>query len=161
MGERHYGKYRGIVTDNQDPRNLGRIKANVPEVLGDVESGWALPCAPYAGSGVGLFAIPAVGDGIWIEFEAGDVSRPIWSGAWWAENEPPNQATPETKVIKTGSGHTITLDDTPGSEKVEIAEKNGAKIVMDQNGVEVSKGGQKIKLTQSSVTINDTAFEVM
>ena len=159
--DRYYGKYRGIVTGNQDPQNLGRVKARVPEALGNVETGWALPCAAYGGNGVGIFAIPAVGDGVWIEFEAGDVSRPIWSGTWWADNELPNQATPDVKIIKTASGHTITLDDTSGSEKVEILEKNGAKIVLDQQGVEVSKGGQKIKLTQTSVTINDTALEVM
>lgn len=175
---RHFGKYRGIATDNKDPKNLGRIKAKVPEVLGDVESGWALPCSPYAGNGVGIFTIPAVGDGVWIEFEAGDVSYPIWSGTWWADNELPNQATPDIKVIKTVSGHTITLDDTSGSEKVEILDKNGAKVVMDQagieilekngakifmkqGGIEISKGSQKIKLSQSSVTINDTALEVM
>lgn len=158
--DRYYGKYRGIVTDNQDPKNLGRIKANVPAVLGDIESGWALPCVPYAGNGVGMYTIPPSGAGVWIEFEAGDVSRPIWSGTWWADNELPNQAMPDIKVIKTASGHTITLDDTSGSEKVEILEKNGAKIVMNQQGIEVNKGSQKIKLTQDSVTINDTALEV-
>lgn len=161
MVDRYYGKYRGVVTDNQDPNNLGRIKAKVPEVLGDVETGWALPCSPYAGNGVGHYTVPPIGSGVWIEFEAGDVSRPVWSGCWWADNEVPNQVTPDIKVIKTTSGHTITMDDTPGSEKVEILEKNGAKIVMDKQGIEVSKGSQKIKLTQNSVKINDTALEVM
>jgi uncharacterized protein involved in type VI secretion and phage assembly len=158
---RHYGKYRGIVTDNQDPNNLGRLRARVPEVLADVETGWALPCAPYAGDGVGLFTVPPPDAGVWIEFEAGDVSRPIWSGCWWGDGQLPNQATPEIKVLKTASGHTITLDDTSGSEKVEITDKNGAKIMMDQSGIEVSKGSQKVKLTQSSVTVNDGALEVM
>ena len=55
--DRFYGKYRGTVADNRDPSNLGRIKAHVPEVLGDVETGWALPCAPYAGDGEGLFSV--------------------------------------------------------------------------------------------------------
>ncbi|MBU0596503.1 phage baseplate assembly protein V, partial [Candidatus Bipolaricaulota bacterium] len=69
---RHYGKHRAIVTDNEDPRGLGRIRARVPEVLGDVETGWALPCSPYAGDGAGLYAVPDPGAGVWIEFEAGD-----------------------------------------------------------------------------------------
>src|SRR5215217_5976038 len=131
MTGHHYGKYRGIVTNNQDPNNLGRLKARVPEVLGDVETGWALPAAPFAGNGIGLFIVPPPDSGVWIEFEAGDVSRPIWSGCWWGEGQLPNQATPEIKVLKTVSGHTITLDDTDGSEKVEVTDKNGAKIVMD------------------------------
>src|SRR5215207_1007676 len=138
---RHYGKYRGLVTDNEDEKNLGRLKAQVPEVLGDVETGWALPAAPFAGDGLGLFAVPPPGSGVWIEFESGDVSRPIWSGCWWGEGQVPNQATPAIKVLKTVSGHTVTLDDTDGSEKVEVTDKNGAKIIMDQSSIEISKGG--------------------
>jgi uncharacterized protein involved in type VI secretion and phage assembly len=160
MTGHHYGRYRGIVTDNEDEKNLGRLKARVPEVLGNVETGWALPAAPFAGDGVGLFSVPPPGSGVWIEFEAGDVSRPIWSGCWWGDGQLPNQATPAIKVLKTVSGHTITLDDTDGSEKVEVTDKNGAKIVMDQSGVEISKGGQKVKLSQNSVIVNDGALEV-
>src|SRR5204862_2003047 len=71
---RHYGKYRGTVSDNQDPLNQGRIKANVPEILGEVDSGWALPCVPYAGDKTGVYTVPPVGAGVWVEFQAGDVS---------------------------------------------------------------------------------------
>jgi len=156
----HYGKYRGIVTNNEDEKNLGRIKASVSEVLDDVETGWAWPSAPFAGDGIGLFTVPPPGSGVWIEFESGDVSRPVWSGCWWGEGQLPNQATPAVKVLKTVSGHTVTLDDTDGSEKIEITDKNGAKIVLDQSGVEISKGGENMKLSQSSVTINDGALEV-
>src|SRR5262249_28436641 len=79
----HYGKHRGIVTDNQDPDDLGRIRARVPRLLGAVETGWALPAAPYGGtSEQGLFAIPDVGASVWIEFEAGDLAYPIWTGTW-------------------------------------------------------------------------------
>ena len=160
MTGHHYGRYRGIVTDNEDEKKLGRLKARVPEVLGNVETGWALPAAPFAGDGVGLFSVPPPGAGVWIEFEAGDISRPIWSGCWWGDGQLPDQATPAIRVLKTVSGHTITLDDTDGSEKVEVTDKNGAKIVMDQSGVEISKGGQKVKLSQNSVIVNDGALEV-
>lgn len=160
LQHRHYGKYRGQVTDLQDPRKLGRLRARVPEILPDQDTGWAVPAVPYSGDGVGLFAIPPVGAGVWIEFEAGDISRPIWSGCWWSQNQVPNQATPDMKVIKTTSGHTITLDDTSGSEKVVITDKNGSKIVMDQSGVEISSGGHSVKMTQTSVSINDGALEV-
>jgi len=82
--DRFYGKYRGIVLNNIDPLQIGRLQAMVPEVLGEIPSGWALPCAPYAGTGSGFYAIPPIGAGVWVEFEAGDTSRPIWTGAWWA-----------------------------------------------------------------------------
>ena len=74
LQNKHYGTYRGIVTDNQDPKNIGRIKAIVPEVLGDVETGWALPCLPYSGNGSGTYSVPEPDAGVWLEFEAGDVS---------------------------------------------------------------------------------------
>ena len=83
------------------------IKARVPEVLGDVETGWALPSAPYAGNGVGLFTVPPQGAGVWIEFEAGDVCRPIWTGCWCGDGQLPTQATPPLKALKTASGHTL------------------------------------------------------
>ncbi|HXM58293.1 MAG TPA: phage baseplate assembly protein V, partial [Candidatus Dormibacteraeota bacterium] len=60
-GAEFFGKYRGIVSDNQDPLMIGRVKARVPDVTGDDETGWALPCAPFGGSATGFFAIPAVG----------------------------------------------------------------------------------------------------
>jgi uncharacterized protein involved in type VI secretion and phage assembly len=55
--------------------------------LADVERGWALLCELYTGNGSGAYTVPESGAGVWIEFEAGDVSRPIWSGCWWAENQ--------------------------------------------------------------------------
>jgi uncharacterized protein involved in type VI secretion and phage assembly len=157
---RHYGKYRGKVTDLQDPKNQGRLKARVPEILPDDDIGWATPAVAYSGDGVGLFAVPPVGAGVWIEFEAGDISRPIWSGCWWGQNQVPNQATPDIKVLKTASGNTITLDDTSGSEKVVITDKNGSTITMDQSGVAISGGGHSLKMTKTSVSINDGALEV-
>jgi uncharacterized protein involved in type VI secretion and phage assembly len=78
-----YGKYRGIVTDNEDPNRLGRIRVHVQDVLGDLESGWALPALPYAGDGVGLYLIPPVDAFVWVEFEHGDPDYPIWTGCFW------------------------------------------------------------------------------
>src|SRR4029077_6388708 len=107
--DRFYGKYRGLVTDNQDPMQIGRIQASVPEVLGEVRTGWALPWAPYAGTSSGFYAIPPVGAGVWIEFEAGDPSRPIWSGAWWGTGEVPmdeksTPSQPTRKILRSDFG---------------------------------------------------------
>lgn len=158
LTSRCYGKYRGTVTDTKDPKSLGRIKAQVPELLGAEETGWALPCVPYAGKGAGLFAIPEEGAGVWIEFEAGDLSRPIWTGAWWASGDIPDSAVPEQKLLKTAAGHTILLDDK--EEKVVITDKGGATITLESGGIEIVKGSSKLKLDGSKVTVNDGALEV-
>ncbi len=84
IDQRYYGKYRGYVSEVNDPESRGRIRARVPRLLGeDTPTGWALPASPYAGPDQGLFAVPELGAGVWIEFEEGDLSRPIWSGMWW------------------------------------------------------------------------------
>jgi hypothetical protein len=125
--ERFYGKYRGLVTKNEDPLDLGRIQASVPEVLGEVDTGWALPCAPYAGTNAGLFAIPPVGAGVWIEFEAGDVSRPIWAGTWWGAGDAPldetgTTAAPVTKILRSESGMIVALADHEGSPSITLSD---------------------------------------
>ena len=156
-----YGKFRGVVSDNADPNNLGRVKAKVPDVLGDEESGWAMPSVPYAGDSVGLFLIPPTNASVWIEFEHGDPDYPIWSGCFWADNEVPvSPASADKKVLKTGAG-TITLDDTQGSTSITIETTNSLKLKMDQQGIEISNGSQKIMISSSSVSVDDGALEVM
>lgn len=85
--QEYFGKYRGIVTNVNDPKNMGRIKAQVPAVTGDSETVWCLPCLPYAGNGYGLKFLPSVGDCVWIEFERGKVNYPIWTGCWFAQGK--------------------------------------------------------------------------
>jgi hypothetical protein len=136
---RYFGKYRGQVTDNSDPDNLGRVRATVPRLLGDEETGWALPAFPYGGAAEqGLFAVPDVGAGVWVEFEGGDLSYPIWSGTWYTTGAVPESARPAQKVLKTKSGHKIVLDDDGGS--VEITDSNDNSIKMDGTVIKVSAG---------------------
>jgi uncharacterized protein involved in type VI secretion and phage assembly len=154
-----YGKFRGVVSDNADPNNLGRIKAKVPDVYGEEQSGWAMPSVPYAGKSVGFFMIPPVDALVWMEFEHGDSDYPIWSGCFWADNEVPvSPASADKKVLKTGAG-TITLDDTKGSITIETT--NSLKLKMDKQGIEISNGSQKIMISSSSVSVDDGALEVM
>jgi Type VI secretion system/phage-baseplate injector OB domain len=130
IADRFYGKYRGLVTENLDPLSRGRIKAQVPEVLHDVDTGWALPCAPYAGNDEGLFTVPPVGTGVWIEFEAGDVSRPVWSGTWWADGEVPDGAMPPQKVLKSENGLRVKLDDL--TQEITINDENDRNLLKIQ-----------------------------
>jgi uncharacterized protein involved in type VI secretion and phage assembly len=166
MSETFYGKYRGVVTDNKDPLMTGRVKARVPDVMGEKETGWAMPCAPFGGSGVGFFALPTVGAGVWIEFEHGDLDYPVWSGCWFgsaAEMPPVLLAPPYKKtLIKTEGGNSILLDDTPGIGGITLETSGGQKVVMNATGVEITNGqGASIKLTGPQVSINGGALEVI
>lgn len=135
----YYGKYRGIVTDNADPDNLGRLRAKVPRLLGEEETGWALPAFPYGGAAEqGWFAVPDVNAGVWIEFEGGDLSYPIWSGTWYTSNAIPESAKPGKKVLKTKSGHKIVLDDDGGT--LTITDTNGNTVTMESSVVKVAAG---------------------
>jgi len=158
----YYGKYRGSVINNIDPMLLGRVQVSVPSVLGSGQLSWAMPCVPYAGSGVGFFVIPPVGANVWVEFEGGDTDYPIWSGCFWGTGEVP--AVPplaEVKVFKTDSC-TITLNDLPGIGGVTIETTTGMKIVLSATGLEINNGlGGSIKMTGPQVSVNSGALEVV
>lgn len=136
---RYFGKYRGFVTANDDPDDLGRIRAKVPRLLGDVETGWALPAFPYGGAAdQGLFAIPDVGAGVWVEFEGGEPSYPIWTGTWFTTGAVPEGAKPGQKVLKTKTGHKLVLDDDGGT--VTLADANGNTVTLSDRSIEVTAG---------------------
>lgn len=162
MTRQFFGKFRGVVTDNRDPLMLGRIRARVQDVLGENESGWALPSLPYAGNGVGLFLVPPVDASVWIEFEHGDPDYPIWTGCFWSQGElPATPAVAEMKVLKTDVG-TITINDLPGAGGITIETTAGMKIVIDMTGIEINNGmGGSIKLNGPKVSINEGALEVL
>lgn len=162
----YFGKYRGIVQDNQDPMMTGRVRASVPDVLGSQQSGWALPCAPFGGSQTGFFAIPTVGAGVWIEFEHGDPEYPVWSGCWWgsaADMPTLLLAPPYQKVmVVTAGGNSITLDDSPGIGGITLTTSGGQKLVLSSTGVVIDNGmGAKIELSGPQVSVNGGALEVL
>ena len=157
LRNRFFGKYRGAVTDI-DPDTL-RIKAMVPAVLADQKTGWCMPCVPYAGAGVGLAFLPEVGAGVWIEFEGGDVSYPIWVGGYWRTGELPADAKPKVKTIVTAAGHKILLDDDAGS--ITISDPNNNTITLSSDGLTVAHGSNSVVINDAEVNINDGALEVM
>ena len=166
MSGTFFGKYRGKVTDVKDPLQIGRVRAQVPDVMSDQETGWAMPCVPFGGNGMGFFALPTVGAGVWIEFEHGDPDYPVWSGCWWgtvAEVPPVLLAPPYKKMLlKTEGGHSVLLDDTPGVGGITLEMSGGQKIVINAMGIEITNGqGASIKLTGPQVSVNGGALEVM
>jgi hypothetical protein len=171
LDQRYFGKHRGYVHRVDDPLKLGRIQATIPRLLGDTPTGWAMPCTPYAGPDQGLFVVPDVGSGVWIEFEGGDLSAPIWSGMWWgapkaedvgkpdstaAEHRtdpevprhgyPRETAAPGVRMIKTSSGHHLVFDDRPGSARIEIHDAFGNRIILSDEG--------KIEIVSNDRTVN-------
>lgn len=157
MADCFYGKYRGLVTDTADPLDRGRLKARVPEVLADVETGWALPAAPYAGPDQGLFTIPPVGAGVWVEFEAGDVSRPIWSGAWWGDGDVPDGAKPAQKVLKSEQGLRVKLDDASSEITISDANDNNLCRIQAQSGTITLQATTKVTVEAPLIELGQGA----
>jgi phage baseplate assembly protein gpV len=157
LRNRFFGKYRGTVTE-VDAATL-RIKAKVPTVLGEQTTGWCMPCVPYAGPSVGMAFLPEVGAGVWIEFEAGDVSYPVWVGCYWRDGEAPSDATPSVKAIITKAGHKILLDDAGAT--VTLSDPNNNTVTLGADGITISRGGSKIEIGDAEVNINDGALEVI
>jgi uncharacterized protein involved in type VI secretion and phage assembly len=156
---RFFGKYRGLVQDVDDPENLGRIIAKVPDIYGtEVNSPWAVPSVPFAGPNHGLVLLPEVGDHVWIEFEAGNPSGPIWTGGWWASNEMPAPGGTSTRVLVTSGGHKFILDDE--AEKLQLRHSGGAEFTMTNSDITLKIGSTRIVLSASGVNINNGAFEV-
>lgn len=179
---KYYGKYRGFVVDNADPEQLGRVRLKVPSVLGESETGWALPCMPFGGMAAqGMFVVPEIEAQVWVEFEEGELSYPIWTGTFWQQKgDAPvelEEDKPTQHVIQTPAGHRFLLEDAKDSEtillehpegaKVEIDPKGtvsvldaqGATLVLDAEGVEVrleDSDGNRLVMNSSGTTVEDS-----
>lgn len=158
----YYGKYRGSVVANIDPYQKGRIMVSVPAVTGVGTLNWAMPCVPFAGPGVGFFAIPPVGANVWVEYEGGNPDTPIWSGCFWGETDtvPASPALPQVFTIKTQTC-TLTLDDLPGAGGITIETTAGMRIKLSSTSLEITDGqGGTIQFQGPKVTVNNGALEV-
>ena len=156
LRNRFFGKYRGVVSD-VDEQTL-RIKATVPAVLGSQPTGWARPCVPFAGPDMGIAFLPDVGAGVWIEFEGGDVSLPIWVGCYWHDGDQPSDATSSVRAIVTKAGQKILFDVDGGT--ITIEDQNGNTITMGSDGLSLQGGGQSVELGSDGVNVNQGALEV-
>lgn len=156
-------KHRGVVIDNVDPSQIGRLMVDVPNVLSG--PAFAMPCVPYAGPGVGLVALPPIGANVWVEFENDDPAAPIWTGCFWNPGElPPGAGTPEKKVFHT-DGVTLTMDDTPGTGFSLVVDAPAAgttlTLTIGANGITISNGqGAIVTMQGSAVDVNNGTMVV-
>lgn len=157
---RVYGKYRGTVSNNIDPNQMGRLQVQVPAVYGSNTMNWAMPSVPYAGPSEGFYMIPPVGANVWVEFEGGSIDAPIWSGCFWGQGDCPGD-TPYTKVLKTPVA-TLTLDEMNPSAPVVIETTGGNRITITAQGITLEgASGAKIEMSGPQVSVNSGALEVM
>ncbi len=134
--DRFYGVVVGVVTNNQDPENMHRVKVRFPWLGDDVESNWARVTAPMAGGDRGAYFLPEVDDEVLVAFEHGRVDHPFVLGSLWNGQD----AAPESntdgqnnhRTIRSRSGHVLRFNDQSGSETIEVIDKSGNnKIVID------------------------------
>ena len=171
-GQRFYGKYRGTVLNNIDPMQVGRLLVQVPDVGGLPPSSWAAPCAPLAGPTgppMGVYLVPPIGAGVWVEFEQGDPQYPIWSGCrWGAPADIPTLAfaglpISPSIVLQTAGQNTIAISDLPGpTGGIMLKSTTGAMILVNDIGITISNGkGATITMLGPAVTVNNGALTVV
>ena len=169
---RYYGKYRGVVINNLDPMQLGRLMLQVPDVLGVTPSTWAEPCVPLAGPTgppMGVYLVPPIGAGVWVEFEQGDPNYPIWVGCRWgsAADIPPlaraGLPTSPNVVIQTAGQNALVISDLPGpTGGIMLRSTTGATLIVNDTGIYIQNGkGASLIMTGPTVTINNGALVVV
>jgi hypothetical protein len=164
--KRYYGKYRGLVLENLDPEQIGRVLVQVPDVLGVTPSSWAMPCVPAAGIQAGCFVVPPIGSQVWVEFEQGDPDYPIWTGGFWGlvadvpvlATAPPPIPPGQNILLQTTGQNMLLVSDaapTPVSGGIVLKSTTGAMIVVNDSGIYISNGqGATITLVGPTVDVN-------
>jgi hypothetical protein len=168
---RFFGKYRGTVVNNVDPQKMGRIMVSVPDVSGISPTTWAMPCVPVLGMQMGLFTVPQIGSGVWVEFEQGNPDYPVWSGCFaGSAADIPAAAQPIVPPIsgitlQTTLQNSLVVSDlppTPVTGGIVLRSATGALIVVNDSGIYISNGkGASIMLVGNTVTINNGALVVI
>jgi len=158
-GGRIAGVAVGVVTDNRDPEGLARVKVRMPWLAADAESDWVKIATLYAGADRGSVWLPEVEDEVLLAFEHGDVNYPYVIGALWNTQAKPPEANADgrnnVKLVRSRSGHSVTLRDEAGRETVEIRSQGGHRIELsDAAGAEtvtISDGTGRNILTMESM----------
>jgi|GEM_PF-4874927 len=150
------GSFDGVVTNNEDPENKNRIKAQVKSVYGDFETNWATPIVPFAGDGYGVSFIPQVGDEVKILFKGCNVNTPEYIGQFWNSQSPPEKSEESSTVehiIKTPSGHRITFNDKEDSTTLVIEHNNGSRIELNEDQWLISDATGKFSVISDSISL--------
>ncbi|KAF0094317.1 MAG: hypothetical protein E1N59_2033 [Puniceicoccaceae bacterium 5H] len=169
--KKYYGKFRGTVINNIDPEMRGRLLVQVPDVVGLTPSSWAEPCTPLAGPTgppMGVYLVPPIGAGVWVEFEQGDPEYPIWVGCRWgttADVPPTAKAglpVSPSIVLQTAGQHSITISDMPGAAGgILLKTLTGALISVSDTGIIISNGkGAMINMVGPTTDINTGALTI-
>ena len=163
--KKYFGKYRGTVLLNEDPLQRARIVAEVPAVSSLLPSTWCEPCLPLAGIQSGAYMVPAIGAGVWIEYEGGDVSRPIWTGCFWGSMaEVPILAlagvpASPSIVLQTTGQNSLMISDAPGALGGILLKTKTATVSISDTGIILQSGASSITMTGATITItNGTAI---
>ncbi len=168
-GQKFYGKYRATVVNNIDPLQIGRIQVMAPDVSNFIPSTWAMPCVPITGTQSGVYVVPALGAGVWVEFEQGDADYPIWVGGFWGSvADVPAlalagvPASPNI-VMQTIAQNTVVVSDLPGpTGGIMLKSTTGATLIVNDTGIYIQNGkGASITLVGPTVTINQGALVVV
>ena len=162
----------GIVTNNNDPKDLGRIRVKFPWLSNEDESNWARVASLMAGKERGVFVLPEIDDEVLVVFEHGDINMPYVIGSLWNGKDVPPETNSDGKnnirMIKSRSGHVIRIDDTNGKEKIEIVDKteknmisidakdNKISIISDKD-IEISAPHGKITIDAQDIEIRSSA----
>jgi uncharacterized protein involved in type VI secretion and phage assembly len=168
-GQKYYGKYRATVINNIDPMQIGRIQVIAPDVSNVIPTSWAMPCVPVAGIQMGLYTVPPIGSGVWVEFEQGDPDYPIWVGCFWGTAaEVPALARMVPPVLagitlQTTLQNGLTVNDVPGpTGGIMLKSATGATIIVNDTGIYIQNGkGASIVMVGPAVTINNGALAIV
>jgi uncharacterized protein involved in type VI secretion and phage assembly len=153
--DRICGVVIGMVTNNQDPNALGRVKIKFPWLSDNDESTWARLAGPMAGKQRGIYFLPEVGDEVLVAFDHGDLRFPYVLGALWnGKDTPPvtnDGGKNDIRIIKSRSGHVIKLNDEDGKETIEIMDKTGKNSII----IDTAKNAITIT-TDKDITLSAT-----
>ena len=154
----------GLVTDNQDPDNHGRVRVQLPYFGPDFVTNWARVVAPGNGQDRGFVWIPEVHDEVLVVFHHGDVSEPYVLGGLWNQKDPPPSIELDGDHLKarklvSRTGQKLVFSDESGKEGILVSSADGTILVQvdsaNKKVVITANGGGKVEMkAQGDITID-------